>query len=214
MTWKTRILVCLTALLVAFGGGAGVGYHYAKSNPQVETYFTPYDDGIGQYLAHLDKARSTVHIAAYTFTDSRITDKLVELVRDRKVKVYALLDQSQTRGWSAESERKVIEGLRAVGAEVIIGTSEKHHEIMHDKFTVIDGHLVEDGSWNYTKAANFQANVLNFIDDRDRAQRFLVAWQKMATFMRTQDQSLKLDDKADDATPADDDAPKKPRRRR
>lgn len=195
MTWKNRILVCLAVLLVAFGSGAMVGYHYAKSHPQVETYFTPYDDGIGTYLSKLDKAGASVHIAVYTFTDMRIVNKLVELSRDRKVKVHVLMDQSQTRGWSAKSERRVIEALRAAGAEVIIGTSERSSEIMHNKFTVIDEHLVEDGSWNYTKAANAQANVLNFVDDYDRAQRFLATWHRMAKFMRTQDQSLPEPDK-------------------
>ena len=218
MTWKTRIIVCLVALLVAFGGGAGVGYHYAKSNPTVRTVFTPYESGIDAYLAELDKAHESVYIAGYAFTDTRIVDKLVELATKRHVKVHAVLDQSQTRSRTAAYERSAIEALRAVGAEVIIGTSEQHHEIMHNKFTVIDGHMVEDGSWNYSKSANFQANVLNFVDDRDRAGKFLAYWERMAKFMRTQDQALKADDDGDKASPADkqDDPPpaKKPRRKR
>lgn len=190
MTLKTRIIVCLTLLLVAFGSGAGVGYHYAKSNPVVRSVFTPYEDGIGNYLAELDKAHKSVHVAAYAFTDPRISDKLVWLAKNRGVKIYAVLDQSQTRSRTAGSERKMIEALRAVGAEVWVGTSEMKHEIMHNKFTVIDGHIVEDGSWNYSKSANFQGNVLNFIDDYDRAQKFIAYWNRMAAFMKTQDQTL------------------------
>lgn len=216
MTWKTKLLVCLTLLLVVFGGGAGVGYHYAKSTVtigEVRTVFTPYEDGIGSYLAVLDEAKHDVHIAAYAFTDQRIVEKLVELQRDRKVKVHVLLDQSQTRGWSADIERKGIDALRAAGAEVIIGTSEKRHEIMHNKFTVIDGRIVQDGSWNYTKAANYQANVLNFHYDTVRAGRFLEVWERMATFMRTQPQTLAApkDKAAPNAT--DDDPPARKRRR-
>jgi phosphatidylserine/phosphatidylglycerophosphate/cardiolipin synthase-like enzyme len=190
MTWKTRILVCLTLLLVTFGGGAFTGYHYAKSHPVVRTVFTPYEDGIGNYLAELDKAHKDVYIAAYAFTDQRIADKLVWLAKERGVKIHVALDQSQSRGRSAPSERKIIEALRAVGAEVWIGTSEMKHEIMHNKFTVIDGHIVEDGSWNYTKAANFQGNVLNFVDDYDRAQKFIADWLRTVAFMKTQDQTL------------------------
>jgi phosphatidylserine/phosphatidylglycerophosphate/cardiolipin synthase-like enzyme len=219
MSWKTKFLVCLLGILVLFGSGAGVGYHYAKSNPQVRTVFTPYEDGIGNYLAELDKAKHDVHIAGYAFTDMRIVDKLVELAKNRKVKLHLVLDQSQTRSRTADSERKAIEALRAVGAEVIIGTSEMHHEIMHNKFTVIDGHMVEDGSWNYSKSANFQANVLNFIDDSDRASKFLATWERMAKFMRTQDQALKVDDDKVTAPPAgdppaDDPPAKKPRPRK
>jgi phosphatidylserine/phosphatidylglycerophosphate/cardiolipin synthase-like enzyme len=219
MSWKTKFLVCLLGFLVIFGSGAGLGYHYAKSNPTVRTIFTPYDDGIGNYLAALDTAHHDVYVAGYAFTDMRIVDKLVDLAKNRKVKLHLVLDQSQTRSRTADSERKAIEALRAVGAEVIIGTSEMHHEIMHNKFTVIDGHLVEDGSWNYSKSANFQANVLNFIDDRDRAGKFIATWERMAKFMRTQDQALKVDEdkQQDTAQPpavSDDQPAKKPRPRK
>ena len=84
----------------------------------------------------------------------------------------------------------MIDTLRAAGVEVVIGTSEKSKEIMHNKFTVIDGRIVQDGSWNYTRAANRQANVLNFVDDYDRAQRFLRYWERMHKFMKTQPQDL------------------------
>jgi phosphatidylserine/phosphatidylglycerophosphate/cardiolipin synthase-like enzyme len=190
MSWKTKFMVCLLALLVAFGAGAGIGYHYAKTHPEVRTVFTPYEDGLAAYLAELDKAQHSVHVAAYSFTEMRIAEKLAELSRDRKVKVRVLMDMEQTRGWSAKPERRVIDTLRAAGVEVVIGTSEKSKEIMHNKFTVIDGRIVQDGSWNYTRAANRQANILNFVDDYDRAQRFLRYWERMHNFMKTQPQDL------------------------
>lgn len=190
MNWKTKFVVCLVALLVAFGGGAGVGYHFAKSDPsQVRTVFTPYEDGIANYLDFLDSAKQTVHVAGYAFTDKRIVDKLVEL-QGRRVKVHVLLDRSQTKGWSAPKERAAIEALRNAGAEVVIGTSEKRSEIMHHKFTVIDGIAVQDGSWNYTVSANSQANALNFDRNPVRARKFLQNWQRMHSFMSKQPQSL------------------------
>ncbi len=198
MKLKTKILVCLIALLGTFGGGAAVGYHYAKT-AVLQTVFTPYEDGLASYLKFLDTARKSVHIAGYAFTDQRIVAKLVEL-RARGVKVYVLLDRSQTAGWSLASERKAIDALRAAGCEVVIGTSEKSHEIMHNKYTIVDGIAVQDGSWNYTKSANSQANVLNFHHDSYRAGKFLSNWQRMHAFMTTQPQAL--------PEPKDNDAPK------
>lgn len=191
MSWKSKLMVCLLALLVAFGSGGYVGYQFAKSDPaHVRSVFTPYEDGLANYLEFLDTAKKTVHVAGYAFTDDRIVDKLVELQRDRGVKVHVLLDRSQTLGWSAPKERAAIIALRAAGAEVVIGTSEKSSEIMHHKFTVVDAIAVQDGSWNYTKAANKQANLLNFQVNPERAQLFLKHWKRMHDFMVTQPQTL------------------------
>ncbi len=90
---------------------------------QLETVFTPYEDGIGAYLKFLDRAEKSVHIAVYTFTDPRIYDKLLEL-HGRGVKdIHVLLDLSQTRGWSGDDIEKGVGRLRAAGIEVVIGTS-------------------------------------------------------------------------------------------
>lgn len=214
MTWAKKLLVVFALLLVAFAGGAYVGYQHGYSTSHVQTVFTPYEDGIGSYLSFIDKAKKSVHVAGYAFTDQRIVDKLIELHKDRRVAVHVLVDQSQTRGFSADSEWKAIDALRAAGIEVVIGTSERSHEIMHMKYTVVDGIAVEDGSWNYTKLANLQANTLNFDYDPVRAKSFMSNWERMAKFMRTQPQARPepKDDDADKAT-NDDKPTRRPRKR-
>jgi phosphatidylserine/phosphatidylglycerophosphate/cardiolipin synthase-like enzyme len=188
MRWQKPALWFLLLALI-FGAGVGTGLNLAhRSDHHVRTVFTPQEDGIGEYLKFLDKARVSVDIACYAFTDARITEKLVEL-RKRGVKVRVLLDKSQTLGRSAPYIQQAIEALRAAGAEVIVGTSEKRHEIMHNKFTIVDGIYVQDGSWNYTKSANFQNNVLNFDDDPVRAAKFQDNWNRMHDFMIKQNQN-------------------------
>ncbi len=66
---------------------------------------------------------------------------------------------------------------------------------MHSKFTVVDGVWVQDGSWNYTKLANKQANYLNFAYDSKRAQMFLANWQRMHTFMKAQQDAREKEEK-------------------
>ncbi len=188
MSLKTKLISAAIALLLVFSGGVYTGFKIqpAPTQGQLETVFTPYEDGIGAYLKFLDRAQKSVHIAVYTFTDQRIYDKLLEL-HGRGVKdIHVLLDLSQTRGWSGDDIEKGINRLKAVGIEVVIGTSEVSHQIMHSKFTVVDGVWVEDGSWNYTVLANKQANYLNFAYDTKRAQKFLANWQRMHTFMKAQ----------------------------
>jgi phosphatidylserine/phosphatidylglycerophosphate/cardiolipin synthase-like enzyme len=191
MSLKSKLLIGLLFLALAFGGGFWMGFHTDRGDvdPQdhIQTVFTPYDDGIGNYLSFLDKARSSIYIADYSFTDPRIADKLVELKVKRKVDIHLVLDESQTLGRSAEHEEKVIEQLRAAGIEVVIGDSEKKHAIMHNKYTIVDELWVESGSWNYTKSANDQDNVLDFIKSPKRAALFLNNWKRMHAFMKAEE---------------------------
>lgn len=200
MNLKRTLLVCLLVLAVVFGGGLWVGYHMDRGDvdPQdhIQTVFTPYEDGLDAYLNFLDRAHKSVHIAAYSYTDPRVTDKLIELKTKRTVTVRILLDLSQTKGWSGPSILAQAERLRAAGIEVVFGTSEKSKDIMHHKYTVIDGIWVEDGSWNYTKAADDQANVQNYIRSPKRAKLFLENWERMYRFMKAQEAQRLLDEQS------------------
>lgn len=195
---KTRLkqaALALLLLVVTFGAGTWYGHSLPKSgvDPQdyIETVFTPYADGEAKLISFLDRAKHKVRIASYSFTEPDITDKLIEL-KGRGVDVKVLVDKSQsvTGGRSGSSAQRVaIERMRAAGIEVIVGTSEKRGQIMHLKITVIDDEWVEDGSWNYSKSANYQANNLNFIRSVKRAALFTDNWNTMYRFMKTQDQT-------------------------
>ena len=190
MSTKLKLLICLIVALIIFGGGFSVGYHADRGNdPQdgITTVFTPYEDGISNYLSFLGRASKSVYLADYSFTDARIVDKLIELSSKSKVGIHLLLDLSQTRGRSGDHELQQIDRLRSSGIEVVLGTSEKAHQIMHHKYTVIDAEWVESGSWNYTQAANQQDNCLDFIKSKKRAKLFRDNWDKMYRFMKDQE---------------------------
>ncbi len=198
MNLKAKLISALLAAMLIFGGGVYTGFKIqpAPTQGQLETVFTPYEDGLAAYLKFLDRAEKSVHIAVYTFTDPRIYDKLLEL-HSRGVKdIHILIDLSQTRGWSGDDIEKGVGRLRAAGIEVVIGTSEKNNQIMHSKYTIVDGVWVEDGSWNYTKLANRQANYLNFSYDSKRGAMFMENWQRMYTFMKAQQDAREKEEKA------------------
>jgi len=220
MSLKAKLLAVFLALAVAFGGGAWVGFHMDRGDvdPQdhITTVFTPYEDGSDAYIAFLAKAKKSVHMAVYAYTDPRITDTLVELKRNNpKIEIRLLFDYSQTQGWSGKTIMAQTERLRAAGIEVTFGTSEKSKDLMHSKFTVVDGEWVEDGSWNYTRAADSQANVQNYVRSKKRAALFLANWERMHRFMKSQNLEPKLpdDDKSKPATPAPAGKPTKKRSR-
>lgn len=188
LNWRGKLKwfgLWLLTLTIAFGAGTWTGYELPRSyiDPQdyIESVFTPYEDGLEHYLEFLDRAESSVHIAAYSFTQSAVVDKLIELKTKRRVEVHILVDLSQSHN---KYEMAQIDRLRKAGIEVIAGKSESHGQLMHHKYTVIDRIWVYSGSWNFSNSANHQANELDFIKSKKRARKFLDNWRRMYRFMK------------------------------
>lgn len=190
------LLAAVMLLLGATGGGFYLGHvKYPPvvnptADPQVcfNTQFTPFVDGTETYINWLDsvaKKGVPIYVADFTFTDDRVVAKYIELHKAGSP-VYVILDLLQSR--SVDEEATHIANLRAAGIEVQVGTSPAGG-IMHNKFTVT-GPWVEDGSWNYTEAANKQANVLNMntCPSPMRADMFRDVWKKLHDHMVTQTQ--------------------------
>ena len=140
----------------------------------VETYLTPYDDVEGRFLQFLDSAKSRCYIASYSITNPDVIYKLIQL-HNRGVDVEVLTDKTQAAG---KREQAALEALEENHISVFAGRSVAH-ALMHCKFCVIDDHLVEDGSWNFTTSANKEDNILNFVDSKPRAKMFLSYWLKI-----------------------------------
>jgi phosphatidylserine/phosphatidylglycerophosphate/cardiolipin synthase-like enzyme len=145
----------------------------------VESYLTPYDNAEARLIAFLDQAQHCCYVASYGITNRNVINKLVEL-HNRGVDVEVLTDRTQAAG---KSENAALTTLAANGISVFAGKSVDN-ALMHCKFCVIDDHLVEDGSWNFTASANKQDNILNFVDSRQRAAQFLAYWQKIRKDMK------------------------------
>ncbi|MDQ5935176.1 MAG: hypothetical protein QG574_2482 [Cyanobacteriota bacterium erpe_2018_sw_21hr_WHONDRS-SW48-000092_B_bin.40] len=191
---KAKIVAVVLLLMAMAGVGGGFyGHSLPKSgvDPQdyMTTVFTPYEDAQAEYLKFLDGTKHKLRIGVYSYTNDAITDKIVELHRRGVKDIKVIVDKSQSVARSAQYQQEQINKLRAEGIEVIVGTSEKKHQIMHLKFTVRDDEWVEDGSWNYSVSANDQNNNLNFVQSKKRAALFTANWDRMRTFMLTQDQT-------------------------
>jgi phosphatidylserine/phosphatidylglycerophosphate/cardiolipin synthase-like enzyme len=187
-----RALAVLLLLGGVFGGGTYYGYQLPRAiDPQdyIQTHFMPYESGIDTYLEFMDGTRHSLRVAIYNLSEPRVVDKAIELKQRGINDIIFLLDKSQTVSRSGPKEQALIKRLRDAGIEVVVGTSEQKHNIMHLKVTIRDGLWVEDGSWNYSKSANTQANDINIIKSPKRAALFLADWQRMYAFMKTQDQT-------------------------
>jgi len=197
---KAGALLLLASII--FGGGFYAGFQAPRAiDPQdfITTTFMPYESGIDTYLNFLDGTQHSLRGAIYALSDPRVVDKILELKKRGVNDIKFLVDKSQTVSRSGRYEQAQIQRLRDAGIEVVVGTSEVKHNIMHLKFTVRDGVWVEDGSWNYSKSASTQANNINVIRSPKRGALFLADWQRMYAFMSTQDQTPWLKEKPADA---------------
>lgn len=161
---------------------------HPQSDPQAgfQTVFTPFENGTDAYIDFLEQhCHKSLYVADYTFTSQAIADEYCKLAKNG-VTVRVILDLSQTR--SVKTEQPLIDQLREAGVEVTITTSPYKHAIMHCKFSVADEQWIEDGSWNYTTAADRQCNFLNFNTTASptRGRVFLEAWHKINDYAQSQ----------------------------
>lgn len=94
----------------------------------------------------MGQAQKSIQMAVYSFHMPKLVEVLIAKHR-AGVTVRLILDHTQARG---RAEKAEIETLVAAGVDVVVGTSSRHGQIMHNKFTIVDGVEVEDGSWNYS----------------------------------------------------------------
>jgi phosphatidylserine/phosphatidylglycerophosphate/cardiolipin synthase-like enzyme len=116
-------------------------------NAAVVVGFSP---GAGGYRAEdvvlqaIDEARSSIHMAAYSFSSKSVATALLAAKR-RGIDVMIVVDYK-------ENKRKYSAATFTANQGIPTRTDD-HYAIMHNKFLVVDGSNVETGSFNYTAAA-------------------------------------------------------------
>lgn len=137
---------------------------------QIRVYFTPGDSAEMAIVDQLLKARETILVQAYSFTNPAIATALAD-ARNRGVNVVILLDKShRTQRYSAA------DFTSNAGIQTLI---DDRHAIAHNKIMIIDGRVVITGSYNFTKAAEkSNAENLVIIESGSVAEKYHNNWQK------------------------------------
>lgn len=115
-----------------------------KAPVENEVCFSPDEHCDVKLYKLIQTAEKSIDIAIYDIN----IDKLVHevLVASKKIPVRIVVDKRQSKG-----DHSLVPLLIKAGAKVRYG---KQRGIMHDKFTIIDGKVVETGSFNYTNHAS------------------------------------------------------------
>jgi phosphatidylserine/phosphatidylglycerophosphate/cardiolipin synthase-like enzyme len=136
----------------------------------IENAFSPRQGATDLIVRTIDSAQNSVRVAAYFFTSYPIASALVR-AEARGVDVKLVIDGHQ-------KFRGAIDYMNHNGVATRINS---RYAIMHDKFMIIDGHTLETGSFNFTRAAEYEnaENVLVVKDSPDLVGGYARQWDKL-----------------------------------
>ncbi len=137
----------------------------------IDVYFSRVNDPEGAVIEDLDKARKTIDIAMYYFTDRDLANAVID-AHDRGVKVRIYLDKDQEEAKYAKSRYLTNHGIPL--------RYSSNPYIMHHKFCVIDNDVVITGSYNWTASADKRNNEnLLVIHDAKVAQEYSAEFNRL-----------------------------------
>ena len=143
----------------------------AKSSAMQDA-FSPQQGATALVVQTIGEATKSIRVAAYSFTSQPIADALVA-ANDDGIDVEVVLDKSQRTGRGT---------LLPFLLEHHVPTRiNDHYRIMHNKFMIIDGKVLQTGSFNYTKSAERSnaENVLVIHRNRKIIHDYEAQWQKL-----------------------------------
>jgi phosphatidylserine/phosphatidylglycerophosphate/cardiolipin synthase-like enzyme len=171
----------------------------------------------GSLVAAIDATRSTLRLALYQLTLPGVADAIVR-AKGRGVDVKLIYDQGHggaaaapgdgSQPASASGASPQFNQVTAAGVETRLLKGGGSFGIMHNKFAVFDGELVETGSFNWTTAAdgsNFE-NAL-FRDDASLASLYASYFDWMWALGRPVNPSVARDLSGAFGTPPADPSP-------
>jgi phosphatidylserine/phosphatidylglycerophosphate/cardiolipin synthase-like enzyme len=141
----------------------------------VQACFSPVEKCSTHIVRELDRAKNEILIAVYAFTSEDLA-AAVARARRRGVAVQVIVDREFDAG-NGRSKAKFLEAekipLRRVTG-VKSNPADKESGLMHQKFAVIDRHLVFTGSYNWTHSADRfnDENLLLFRDAASLAEEY------------------------------------------
>jgi len=127
-------------------------------------------------VGYLDRARVSIDVATFQFTDTKIADALVRAHR-RGVRVRLVLDAD-----SVAAASTTLASLEAAGISHLADSADGQPSsaLMHDKFLVLDEELVFTGSYNLTPSgATLDRQDVLVIHDANVAAAFEGEFEQM-----------------------------------
>ncbi len=145
------------------------------SQGTVEIAFSPNGACTAATVRFIGQAKQSIRLAAYGLTSTPIGQALVE-AQKRGVDVRLVVDREHNG--RRNSPNSMVNFLASNGIQVRVDTAVR---IQHNKVLIVDGKSVQNGSFNFTNAAQ-TSNAENIIIHRDfpeLAKLFTRNWEHL-----------------------------------
>ena len=136
-----------------------------------DALFSPGEAPRNRIASLISNAQRSIDACVFTITDNHLSDALRGAHR-RGVAVRLITDDD--KAWDKGSDAQ---DLGKSGIPVRMDRTDAH---MHNKFAVFDGHLLLNGSYNWTRSA-FKANQENIVvtDSKALVGQFQVEFERL-----------------------------------
>lgn len=143
-----------------------------ERQPTWEVYFSPRGGCTEAIIKHLDSAKKTVLIQAYSFTSEPIAKALLN-AHKKGIRIEVILDKNQKTAKYSSATFFLNQGIPV--------RIDRRHAIAHNKVMIIDGETVITGSFNFTKQAEEKnAENLLIIRDKKLSEIYIKNWENHA----------------------------------
>jgi phosphatidylserine/phosphatidylglycerophosphate/cardiolipin synthase-like enzyme len=161
-----------TGDLLRGAGVRGGGSAPVPGTQVIEVAFSPNEGSEDLVVKAIQSARSSIGVAAYSFTSPVIAKALLN-AKKRGVDVRVVVDENGNKSKASLAALNLL-----VGAGIPTRTISRY-AIHHDKYMVVDKSTVQTGSFNYSKAAakSNSENVVVIWNNPDLALSYLKHWQ-------------------------------------
>jgi len=163
---KTWISLAAAGLIFCLSGSA-----FAASESDFSVCFSPGGNCDAKLISFAKSAHSTLDIAIYDLTLSTIASTIAGL-NNSGLQIRVVCDRSE-----AQTKTSYISKLVSAGVAIKYGNVKG---IMHNKFMIVDGHMLETGSYNYTSSAtSFNAENQIYLDSPEVVSQYQSQFEKL-----------------------------------
>lgn len=153
--------LCLALLSVVCSGRA-VAF---QGTGETEVYFSPDGGATAAIVREIDRASYKILVQAYSFTSKPIASALLR-AQKRNVEVTVIMD-----GRELKEKYNAVRFFKNSRVQIFL---DDKHAIAHNKVIIVDNKTLITGSFNFTKAAEFEnaENLLVFKDNPPLVERY------------------------------------------
>lgn len=152
-------------------------YELHFTTPRYPDVPAAHQGGLDARLVQLmDQATKTLDVADYDFDLADVADSMAR-AKERGVTVRMVTDSDTLNDTRNKSIQAAFDKLKKAGIPIV---DDQRQEIMHNKFTVVDGEWVQTGSWNYTDGDTYRLNNnMAILHSRELARNYTTEFEKM-----------------------------------